>query len=62
MSPRSASHFDHVLQEPTIIALPGGHALTERRQLRIRDLEVVPLILPAPRTRPQRTANEPEAN
>ena len=52
MSPQPAIHFDHLLEEPTIVALPCGHPLTEQGHLRIRDLEDVPLILPSPRTRP----------
>ncbi|MYF70151.1 MAG: LysR family transcriptional regulator [Proteobacteria bacterium] len=52
MSPQPAIHFDHLLEEPTIVALPSGHPLTGQGHLRIRDLEDVPLILPSPRTRP----------
>ena len=52
ISPQPAIHFDHLLEEPTVVALPGGHPLAKQEQLRIRDLRDVPLILPSPRTRP----------
>ncbi len=52
MTPQPAIHFDHLLEEPTIVALPSGHALTNREQLRVSDLDDVPMILPSPRTRP----------
>ena len=52
ISPQPAIHFDHLLEEPTVVALPGGHPLTRHEHLRITDLEDVPLILPSPRTRP----------
>ncbi len=52
IAPQPAIHFDHLLEEPTVVALPGGHPLTKHEHLRIRDLEDVPLILPSPRTRP----------
>jgi len=52
MSPQPAIHFDHLLEEPTVVALPGEHPLTKQKNLRIQDLDDVPLILPSPRTRP----------
>ena len=52
LSPQPAIHFDHLLEEPTVVALPDAHPLTKQEQLRVRDLLDVPLILPSPRTRP----------
>ncbi len=52
MSPHSAIEFEHLLEEPTVVAIPNGHALSKFESLRIQDLADVPLILPSPRSRP----------
>jgi len=52
MTPQPSIEFDHLLREPTVVALPGNHPLTKRKRLQIVDLENVPLIVPSPRSRP----------
>ena len=49
---RPELHFEYLLDEPTLVALPPHHALTRKSELRIGDLANVPLIVPSPRNRP----------
>ncbi len=44
--------FDLLLHESTIVALPEQHELATKEQIRVEDLENVPLIVPSPRSRP----------
>lgn len=52
MSPRPQIHFEHLLDEPTEVALPPAHSLVEKDALTVQDLAGVPLIVPSPRNRP----------
>ncbi len=52
MTPQPAIHFERLMEEPTVVALPSGHPLTKQKNLNIKDLEDVPLIVPSPRSRP----------
>ena len=52
MTPQPAIEFEFLLNEPTIVALPKNHELASQEQLRVTDLENVPLIVPSPRSRP----------
>ena len=52
MTPQPAIEFEFLLDEPTVVALPPGHVLAEREQLRVEDLDGVPMIVPSPRSRP----------
>ncbi|RIV80142.1 LysR family transcriptional regulator [Aurantiacibacter xanthus] len=52
MSPRPQIHFEHLLDEPTEVALPPAHPLVERDALTVQDLAGIPLIVPSPRNRP----------
>lgn len=52
MSPRPQIHFEHLLDEPTEVALPPAHPLVEKDALTVQDLAGVPLIVPSPRNRP----------
>lgn len=52
MTPQPAIEFDFLLDEPTVVALPSGHVLADRDELRISDLKDVPMIVPSPRSRP----------
>lgn len=49
---RPELHFEYLLDEPTLVALPPQHALTRKSELRIADLANVPMIVPSPRNRP----------
>lgn len=49
---RPQIHFEHLLDEPTVVALPPHHPLTAKPSLVIEDLVDVPLIVPSPRNRP----------
>ncbi len=49
---RPEIQFDHLLDEPTVVALPGNHPLCASPRLRIADLAEVPLIVPSARNRP----------
>ncbi len=52
MSPQPAIEFEFLLNEPTVVALPANHPLAKHEQLRISDLDKIPLIVPSPRSRP----------
>ena len=52
MTPQPAIELEHLLNEPTVVALPSGDPLAERDQLQVADLDGVPLIVPSPRSRP----------
>ena len=52
MTLQPAIEFEFLLNEPTVVALPDNHPLTQFERLQISDLEDVPLIVPSPRTRP----------
>lgn len=49
---RPQIEFEHLLDEPTVVALPPQHPLAEKDQLVVEDLVDVPLIVPSPRNRP----------
>lgn len=49
---RPQIEFEHLLDEPTVVALPPKHPLAEKNQLVVEDLIDVPLIVPSPRNRP----------
>lgn len=49
---RPQIEFEHLLDEPTVVALPPQHSLAEKKQLVVEDLVDVPLIVPSPRNRP----------
>ncbi len=49
---KPAIEFHHLLDEPTIVALPPGHPLGSATTLSVADLADVPLIVPSPRSRP----------
>lgn len=49
---RPQIHFEHLLDEPTVVALPPHHPLAEKPSLVVADLVDVPLIVPSPRNRP----------
>lgn len=50
--PKPAIEFVHLIDEPTIVALPPRHPLVSRDHLTVKDLADVPLIVPSPRVRP----------
>jgi DNA-binding transcriptional LysR family regulator len=52
MSPRPQIHFEDLLKEPTVVALPPHHPLADRDCISITDLAKVPQIVPSPRNRP----------
>lgn len=52
LSPRPQVHFEYLLDEPTVVALPPNHPLANRRNVSVSDLADVPLIVPSPRNRP----------
>ena len=45
-------HFEFLLKQPIMVALPQHHPLADQQRLRVQDLDGVPLILPSPRSRP----------
>ncbi len=49
---RPQFEFEHLLYEPTVVALSKGHALTKKSAIHVEDLKDVPLIVPSPRNRP----------
>lgn len=49
---RPQFEFDHLLYEPTVVALPKGHPLTKKTAVQVPDLAEIPLIVPSPRNRP----------
>lgn len=49
---RPEFEFHHLMHEATIIALPAGHQLANKKTIQIDDLRDVPLIVPSPRNRP----------
>lgn len=51
-TPDPALHFEFLLKQPIVVALPQSSPLARRRKLRVTDLDDVPLILPSPRGRP----------
>lgn len=52
MAPRPQIHFEHLLDEPTVVALPPNHSLADKQTVSVEDLAQVPLIVPSPRNRP----------
>lgn len=52
LMPKPAIEFVHLIDEPTIVALPPCHAFGGRNFLTVADLADVPLIVPSPRVRP----------
>lgn len=52
MWPQPELEFEFLLNQPIVVALPNQHSLANQKQLAVRDLEDVPLILPSPRSRP----------
>ena len=49
---RPQIHFEHLLDEPTVVALPPHHPLADKVEIVVEDLADVPLIVPSPRNRP----------
>jgi len=49
---KAGIHFEFLLNERTVVALPVDSPLAKKEQLTIHDLDQVPLILPSPRNRP----------
>lgn len=49
---RPQIEFEHLLDEPTVVALPHKHPMAEKDVLIVEDLIDVPLIVPSPRNRP----------
>ncbi len=52
MAPRPQIHFEHLIDEPTVVALPPEHELVGKETVSVEDLAGVPLIVPSPRNRP----------